>query len=148
MNINYVQGIVLIVIACVLHTNCKKAEKPLNKSDKFLEKNPSKSSHKRDGKLLNDKKKNEVENMLLTIASIIQDCVDKKTMNDKNFKKRLDDLYNDLVRPKITNAINKQLIEVEEIKKKFEEDVEVLKKMDSTPVSNNSKKSGKKQKTS
>lgn len=38
--------------------------------------------------------------MLLTIASIIQDCVDKKTMNDKNFKKRLDDLYNDLVRPK------------------------------------------------
>jgi len=35
----------------------------------------------------------EAENMLLNIATIIQGCIDEKTMNNKQFKSNLDKLY-------------------------------------------------------
>jgi len=37
--------------------------------------------------------------MLLKVATIIQACIDKRTMDNKDFKTKLDDLYNDLVMP-------------------------------------------------
>jgi len=40
-----------------------------------------------------------MEDMLLKIATIIQECVDKKTMNNKDFKRELDNLYSDIVKP-------------------------------------------------
>lgn len=42
---------------------------------------------------------NENPQILSAVASAIQHCVDKKTMNSKKFKKRLDDLYNDAIKP-------------------------------------------------
>lgn len=40
-----------------------------------------------------------MENMLLNIATIIQGCVDKKTMNNKDFKRKLDKMYSEIVKP-------------------------------------------------
>lgn len=36
--------------------------------------------------------------MLLKIATIIQGCIDERTMNNKQFKTKLDDLYKDIVK--------------------------------------------------
>lgn len=142
MNINYAQGIVLIVLACVLHTNCAKPDKP-------LEKVPSKSIHKDDQKSL-DVKKNDsaAEKMLLNIATIIQGSIDEKTMNNKEFKIKLDNLYKNLVMMKIKKLITKHTIKVNDIKKKYEKDVKILKIMNSMPDSGSSKNSNKSSKKS
>ncbi|XP_060868973.1 uncharacterized protein LOC132943862 [Metopolophium dirhodum] len=142
MNINYAQGIVLIVLACVLRTNCAISEKP-------LEKVPSKSNHKDDQKSL-DVKKNDgaAEKMLLNIATIIQGCIDEKTMNNKDFKIKLDNLYKNLVMKKINKLIAKLTTKVNDIKKQYEKDVEVLKIMNSMPDSRSSKYNNKSSKKS
>ncbi|CAI6351420.1 unnamed protein product [Macrosiphum euphorbiae] len=142
MNINYAQGIVLIVLACVLHTNCAK-------SDKNLEKVTSKSNPK-DGEKSLDVKKNEgdAETMLLNIATIIQGCIDERTMNNKEFKIKLDNLYRNLVMKRINKLITKLTTKVNDIKKKYEKDVEVLKIMNSMPDSGSSKNDNKKSKKS
>jgi len=62
-----------------------------------VEKVLSKSNHKDDEKSLDDKKNNEVEQMLLNIATIIQGCIDDRTMNNKEFKIKLDKLYEKVV---------------------------------------------------
>ncbi|XP_022160314.1 uncharacterized protein LOC111026523 [Myzus persicae] len=140
MNINYAQGIVLIVIACVLHTSCSKTEK----SDKQLVKVSSKSNDKDDKKSLHDeKKKSDVEEMLLNIASIIQECLDNRTMNNKEFKIKLDKLYFNLVKTSIQKLLDKQLVKVKDVQKKYEKDLELLKIMNSMPDNGSSKNKDK-----
>ncbi|NP_001280322.1 uncharacterized protein LOC100169287 precursor [Acyrthosiphon pisum] len=136
MNINYAQGIVLIVLACVLHTNCTKTEK----SDKV----PSKSNLKDDQKSLDVKKNDgEAEKMLLNIATIIQGCIDKRTMNNKEFKIKLDNLYKNFVMKTIKKSITKLTNKVNDIKKQYEKDVKVLKIMNSMPDTGSSKNNNK-----
>ncbi|KAL4130832.1 hypothetical protein QTP88_008211 [Uroleucon formosanum] len=150
MNITYAQGIVLIVLACVLHTNCANNEKSSTKSNKPLAKVPSKSNHKDNKKSLGDQKNiDETENMLLNIATIIQRCIDERTMNNKEFKLILDKLYKKSVMKKLQKLTKKLMVKVHNIKKKYETDVEVLKIINSMPDSSKnknepSKKSNKK----
>lgn len=38
--------------------------------------------------------------MLLNVATIIQKCIDEKSMNNKDFKKKLDKLYGNVIKSK------------------------------------------------
>ncbi|XP_025200807.1 uncharacterized protein LOC112598521 [Melanaphis sacchari] len=141
MNINYAQGIVFfIVLACALHTNYTKAEKSLSKSDLQLEKTISDFESKNNNNSSKNKKNNGlVENMLLNIATIIQGCIDERTMNNKTFKKKLDKLYENTVTNKIQKLITKYSAKVMKIKKQYEQDIELLKTMKSDKKSKNGK---------
>jgi len=133
MNINCIHGIVvLLVLASVEHTaNCSKpkvgVKKPNNDNDK--------QAH------------NSMEDMLLKIATIIQECVDKKTMNNKDFKRELDNLYSDIVKPEIKNTIKKYTGKVKAIKDKFEKDQQLLMIIDNYNLENKNKIENKKKKS-
>ncbi|KAF0773477.1 Uncharacterized protein FWK35_00008977, partial [Aphis craccivora] len=98
MNINYIQGkVILIVLACVLHANYGNTAVK-SKSKNQLAKSPSSSKNKNNEVSLKDPKNDPIEQMLLKIATIIQGCIDEKTMNNKEFKTKLDNLYKNIVK--------------------------------------------------
>ncbi|XP_060840876.1 uncharacterized protein LOC132921721 [Rhopalosiphum padi] len=139
MNIIYAKGIVvLIVLACVLHTNCARTERSLSKLD-----NNSKLKTSTSNLSNNEKKNGSVEQMLLNIATIIQGCIDEKTMNNKEFKTKLDNLYKNLVNDKIQNKLKTYTKKVMKIKQQYEDDVKVLKIMKSGAGSKSSKTKNK-----
>ncbi|CAH1711492.1 uncharacterized protein LOC114126897 [Aphis gossypii] len=128
MNINYIQGkVILIVLACVLHANYGKTGKLKSKNQ--LEKSPSSSKNKNHEVSLKDPKNDPIEKMLLKIATIIQGCIDERTMNNKQFKTKLDDLYKDIVKDPVNESIVEHMKKVKNIKKKYDEDVKLLKIM-------------------
>ncbi|XP_026812081.1 uncharacterized protein LOC113553118 [Rhopalosiphum maidis] len=143
MNIIYAKGIVvLIVLACVLHTNCARTEKSSSKlgNNSKLKKSTS--------NLSNDEKNNgSIEQMLLNIATIIQGCIDEKTMNNKEFKTKLDNLYKNLVNKKIKNKLKTYTKKAMKIKQQYEDDVKVLEIMKSGAGSENSKTKNKPKKS-
>uniref|UniRef100_A0A2S2NQ21 Uncharacterized protein n=1 Tax=Schizaphis graminum TaxID=13262 RepID=A0A2S2NQ21_SCHGA len=138
MNIIYAKGIVvLIVLACVLHTNGARTDRSSSKLD-------NNSFKKSSSNLSNDENKNgSVEQMLLNIATIIQRCIDDKTMNNKEFKTKLDNLYKNLVNKEIQNAIKKYTKKVVKIKQQYEDDVKVLEIMKGGAGSESSKTKNK-----
>lgn len=67
-----------------------------DKGTKGNGKNSKSEKHNKKG----EKSNSEGENVLSNIATLIQSCIDNRTMNNKTFKKRLDTLYKNSARPK------------------------------------------------
>lgn len=59
------------------------------------------SKNSKNGKHIkkSEKSNSEDENVLSNIATLIQGCIDNRTMNNKALKKRLDTIYKNSVRP-------------------------------------------------
>ncbi|VVC31866.1 Hypothetical protein CINCED_3A010780 [Cinara cedri] len=148
MNINYTRGlIVLIVLGCAIQTSCTKSSKnPAKPSNGETKSGDDKTAAKSNNKPTKKdaKPESEVENMLLGVAETIQKCIDEKTMNNKDFKQKLDNLYKNLVKDKIDIAIKESIAVVNEIETNFKNKQEILKKMESTKDKQNEKKSNTK----
>ncbi|XP_025406693.1 uncharacterized protein LOC112680724 [Sipha flava] len=107
--------VVLLVLACaVVHTSCENVAFDVPNSTGYK---ANSAINARNGQ----QSDSELEKMLLNVASIIQKCIDNRTMNNKKFKKNLDKLYDRMVKPNIKRVIKENMLRYNNIKDLYEE---------------------------
>ncbi|XP_050424196.1 uncharacterized protein LOC126835568 [Adelges cooleyi] len=115
---------VLLTLSCIVQSKYETKKKETKTVQRKMSKLSSKHHYPNGPK--DSQSVTEMEDVLATMAKIIQSSIDQITMNNKEFKIRLKKMYNKSIGKTLKPLIRKNLREVNKIMKLIKEDQRIL----------------------